>query len=263
MAAKAILFDMDGVLYNAEQPIPGAAEAIHWVNARKIPHLFVTNTTSRGRNVLVEKLRKFGLEASPDKILTPCVAAVEHLKREGGKAALFVSPKARAEFEGIPTVADDAQKGARWVVVGDLGERWDYPTLNRAFRLLKSSPDVVLIALGMTRFWQADDGLRLDAGPFVAALEYAIGRAALVLGKPAAPFFEAAAKKLGVAPGDCVMIGDDILVDVGGAQDAGLLGIQVKTGKYRPGDLDGSVKPDAVIDSVVDLPKWWTVTSIG
>ena len=67
----AFLFDMDGVLYNSTTPIPGAAETLAWVRAQSIPHLFVTNTTSRGRERLVEKLAGFGIAASCEDILTP------------------------------------------------------------------------------------------------------------------------------------------------------------------------------------------------
>ena len=99
---KAILFDMDGVVYNDEQPIPGAAEAIEWVRANNIPHLFVTNTSSRGRGVLAAKLARFGIEAGPAEILTPCVAAAQWLRSQGeGGVALFVRPAVRAEFIGL------------------------------------------------------------------------------------------------------------------------------------------------------------------
>ncbi len=254
---RAILFDMDGVVYNSEHPIEGAAEALRWVQTSRIPHLFLSNTTSRGRDLLVEKLRKFGIAARPDDILTPCVAAAEHLRTAGGSVALFVTPKARSEFAGLPCLPDDAEQGARHVVIGDLGDGWDFRTLNRAFRLLHSNPEASLVALGGTRFWQAPDGLRLDAGPFVAALEYATGRKPIVCGKPAEPFFQAAAAKLGVAPEEILMIGDDIDIDVGGAQRAGLRGALVRTGKFRPADLDHAVKPDVVLDSVAALPGWW------
>jgi HAD superfamily hydrolase (TIGR01458 family) len=253
---KAILFDMDGVLYNSEDRIEGAAEVLQWVRGEKIPHLFVTNTTSRGRGVLVEKLERFGIPASEEDILTPCVAAAERLRGEGN-VALFVRSKTRDEFAGLPCLPCDAETGARFVVIGDLGEQWDFFTLNRAFRLLQSDPEATLVALGMTRFWQAPDGLRLDAGPFVAALEHASGRKAVVFGKPAGPFFQAAARRLNVAPSETLMVGDDIEIDVGGAQKAGMLGALVKTGKFRPGDLNGAVKPDVVLASIAALPGWW------
>jgi ribonucleotide monophosphatase NagD (HAD superfamily) len=93
--------------------------------------------------------------------------------------------------------------------------------------------------------------------PFVAALEHATDRKALVFGKPAGAFFRAAAEKLRVPAGQIVMIGDDIQTDVAGAQQAGLKGVLVKTGKFRPSDLEGQVKPDAVLGSIADLPAWW------
>ncbi len=119
--------------------------------------------------------------------------------------------------------------------------------------MLQSTPDAQFIALGLTRFWQAGDGLRLDTAPYVAALECATGKQAIVMGKPAAAFFEAAVRRLNVAHEEVLMIGDDIRVDVGGAQRAGLKGALVRTGKYRANDLDHGVKPDFVIDSIANL----------
>ncbi len=77
------------------------------------------------------------------------------------------------------------------------------------------------------------------------------------MGKPAIEFFDAAVCKLEASPAQTVMIGDDIVGDVGGAQAAGLAGVLVRTGKFRPRDLEGDIRPDAVLDSVADLPEWW------
>ncbi len=255
---RAILFDMDGVLYNSETPIEGAAEVLDWVHAEQIPHLFVTNTSSRGRVQLAEKLRRFGIPAEEAGILTPALAAADWLRAHAsGPVALFVQPATRPEFDGLSVVPGDAETGARYVVIGDLQEAWDFRTLNRAFRLLHSDRESVLIALGMTRYWQASDGLRLDVAPFVAALEHAIGRPALVFGKPAAPFFAAAVERLGVPAAEVLMIGDDIDSDVAGAQRAGLKAALVRTGKFRPADLEGGVTPDIVLESIRSLPEWW------
>jgi phospholysine phosphohistidine inorganic pyrophosphate phosphatase len=255
---RGILFDLDGVLYNSEEPIDGAAHALAWVRTKHIPHLFVTNTTSRGRIALAEKLQRFGIQAEPNQIMTPCNSAAEWLRtQKDGKAALFVNPKARGEFEGVGCVPEEAETGARYVVIGDLGDAWDFLKLNRAFRLLHSNPEATLIALGMTPYWHAQDGLRLDAAPFVAALEYASGKKARVFGKPAESFFLTAVAQLNLLPDRTVMIGDGIETDIAGAQHAGLKAVLVRTGKFRPSDLEGIIKPDAVLNSVRDLPGWW------
>ena len=256
---RAILFDMDGVLYNAEEPITGAADALAWVHDRGIPHLFVTNTSSRGRAALVDKLSRFGVVAGEEHILNPGVTTAAWLRSQPpGNVALFVRPAARADFEGLELLADDAEAGASYVVVGDLGEGWDYRTLNRAFRLLIHNPEARLIALGMTRYWQTPSGLSLDAAPFVAALEHATERKAIVLGKPAPAFFHAAADRLGLPPDAVMMVGDDIRTDIAGALAAGMKAALVKTGKFRPFDLEGGTRPDVVLESVAELPGWWS-----
>jgi phospholysine phosphohistidine inorganic pyrophosphate phosphatase len=255
---RGILLDMDGVLYNDQAPIPGAAEAVSWLSSCGVPFLFVTNTSSRGRDALVTKLQGFGIEAEVARIHTPCVAASKWLAARAVRpVSLFVREAARAEFGGLPLVSDEAPAECGAVVIGDLGDAWDYNTLNRAFRLLHYHPKAKLIALGMTRYWQTAGRLCLDVGPYVAALEYASGRPPMVFGKPAQAFFQAAAEQLHLAPAEILMVGDDLRVDVGGAQAAGMKGALVQTGKYRPADLDGEVRPEVVIGSIADLPEWW------
>jgi ribonucleotide monophosphatase NagD (HAD superfamily) len=109
----------------------------------------------------------------------------------------------------------------------------------------------------MTRYWQAEDGLRLDTGPFVTALSHASGVKPVVLGKPARPFFEAALSRLGASAATTVMIGDDIQGDIGGAQSSGIKGALVRTGKFRESDLESDVCPDMVLDSLADVPDRW------
>ena len=258
VGSRGILFDMDGVLYDADRSIAGAAETVRWAQSEGLPHLFATNTTSRSRADLVRKLAAFGIAAVEPEILTPTAAAAEWLRTNAkGGVAAFVQPSARNEFADLPLVAEDAERGAAYVVIGDLGDLWDYRTLNRAFRLLHYNPEAELIALGMTRYWMAADGIALDVAPFVVALEHASSRKALVFGKPGVAFFRAAAERLHLLPGQILMIGDDIEADVGGAQAAGVKAALVKTGKFRAADLDHAIRPEIVLDSVADLPRWW------
>jgi HAD superfamily hydrolase (TIGR01458 family) len=199
-----------------------------------------------------------GIAATAGQILTPAVAAVAWLRRHDVEhPALFVPDATATEFAELDPLPEGAEDGAGAVVVGDLGGGWDFATLNRAFRLLMNDAGPPLIALGLTRYWRADDGLRLDAGAFVRALEYAAACTAVVLGKPDPAFYGAAVDDLGLEPDQVVMVGDDVRSDVEGAQRAGLTGVLVRTGKFSPSDLAGDVSPDAVIDTIADLPRWW------
>jgi HAD superfamily hydrolase (TIGR01458 family) len=252
------LIDIDGVLYQGEEAIPGAKEVTQWLKERRIPHLFVTNTTSRPRGSICEKLESMGIETDEERILTPVVAASSWLKEHIlGPAALFMPSATMEELGEVPQLPAEQESGAACVVVGDLGEGWDFPTLNRAFRLLMDNPQPPLLALGMTRYWRAADGLRLDVAPFIKALEHAAACEAIVLGKPSKAFFQEALRMIGLDAKDTIMMGDDIRGDVKGAQDAGLRGILVQTGKFLPTDLEGPIIPDALLESIADLPGWW------
>jgi phospholysine phosphohistidine inorganic pyrophosphate phosphatase len=254
-----VLLDLDGVVYLGHSPLPGAGDVVGWLSREGIPFRFLTNTSSRPRAALVAKLSSMGISASDDDILTPAVAAMSWLRHHSpGRPALFVPEATASEFAELDPLPDDAEEGAGAVVVGDLGEAWDFATFNRAFRLLMAERRPTLVALGLTRYWRADDGLRLDAGAFVRALEYAAGTTAVVMGKPDRAFYEAAVDGLGLPADQVVMVGDDIRSDVEGAQRAGLTGVLVRTGKFTPADLDGEVSPDAVLDSLAELPAWWT-----
>lgn len=256
---RGVLLDLDGVIYVGDSPVAGAADVVGWLTREDIPFRFLTNTSSRPRAAIVSKLSAMGIPASDDDILTPAVAAMSWLRHHSpGRPALFVPRATASEFAELDPLPDDAEDRAGAVVVGDLGEAWDFATVNRAFRLLMAEPHPTLVALGLTRYWRADDGLRLDAGAFVRALEYAAGVTAVVMGKPDQAFYQAAVDSLGLAADQVVMVGDDIRTDIEGAQRAGLTGVLVRTGKFTPADLDGDVSPDAVLASIAELPDWWT-----
>ena len=255
---RALLIDLDGVIYEGDERVPGATETLAWIKRRRIPAVFLTNTTSRPRSALVEKLHAFGIDVQSAEILTPAVAATAWLERHtSGPVALFVPPATASEFEDIAVSPPETDTPVAAVVIGDYADRWSFAELNRAFRLLMADPAPVLAALGMTRYWHAPGGLQLDTAPFVMALSHATGIEPVVLGKPGAGFFETALSEVGATAGETLMIGDDIRADVDGAQRCGIRGVLVKTGKFRAADLTAGIEPHAILDSIADLPAWW------
>lgn len=259
IADHGLLIDLDGVIYQGERMIDGALETLAWIRQQRIPHLFVTNTSSRSRAALLHKFEAFGFSTQADELMTPIVAAVEYLKRRRMRQiAAFVSADAALEFADFEIVKPQSPVAVEAVVVGDMGEAWDYHQLNCAFRLLMREPRPELIALGKTRYWRGQDGLLLDVAPFVSALETAADCRARVVGKPAKAFFESSLARLHCAAERSFMIGDDIEADIGAAQDCAIRGIQVRSGKFREADLAGAVEPFAVLDSIAALPAWWS-----
>jgi HAD superfamily hydrolase (TIGR01458 family) len=254
---QAILFDLDGVFYVGDQLIEGSLDTLHWCNENNIPYLFITNTTSKPPQAIVNKLSGFGINTEVSRIMSPPVAAIDWLKQQGiQRISLYIGEPTRSVFSEfqLVTLEDEPTEA---VIIGDMGEAWSFEVMNQAFRQLMQAPPPAMLALGMTRYWRSPDGLRLDAGAYVSALQYASGIEPVVLGKPAHVFFHSAVQRLGVSLDEVVMIGDDISSDIDGAQQAGLRGLLVRTGKFRESDLDGPIQPDAIIDSVADLPRWW------
>lgn len=255
----ALLLDIDGVLHVGDDEVPGARDALDQLRSANIPFRLVTNTTSRPRAAVVDRLRRMGFDIDPDDVLTPAAMAVRLCQERGyERVALVVANALREDLADLEAV-ETRGSAVDAVIIGDLGRSFTWDVLNGAFRSLLRGAD--LIALQRNRYWRQPEGLVLDAGPFVAALEYAVDRPATVVGKPSAAFFLEGVADLGVDASRVAMIGDDLEADVGGAIDAGIAGILVRTGKYRA-DIVGEsgISPTMVIDSIADAPAIVGVT---
>lgn len=248
---KALLIDLDGVLYISDNPIPGAIEAIEYLKSNNIPVRFVTNTTTKSLDTLCRKIKKMGLPIEQAEIISAPRAAALYLKKLGSPVCYFcVNDDVIRDFQEFP----HSDSNPEYVIIGDIENRWNYDLMNKIFNLLVDGAE--LVALHKGRYWHESNGLQLDIGAFVAGLEYAVGKKAMIIGKPNPYFYKAAIDDLGLSPHEAAMIGDDIESDVGGAQKAGMKGILVKTGKYRKELVEkSSVSPDAVLDSIADLPE--------
>jgi HAD superfamily hydrolase (TIGR01458 family) len=251
----AILLDVDGVLHVSGEALPGAREAI--AELRRAGHRlrFVSNNTTRSRAVVADELRALGIELDDSELQTTAAAAARALA--GRRVLALVMVGLVSDLEGIELVGE----GAEAVLLGgadeteETGRVFSYMNLARAFGELELGAE--LYCLHKNRWWQTSRGPLLDSGAFVAGLEYAADVEATVLGKPSPAYFEAALEALDAEPELTWMVGDDLDSDVAGAQRYGLKTVLVRTGKFRPDELNRSmVVPDAVISSVAYLPEW-------
>jgi HAD superfamily hydrolase (TIGR01458 family) len=251
----AILLDVDGVLHVSGAPIAGAAAAVRRLRADGHRIRFVSNTTTRSRAQVGEQLRQMGIEVEDDELQTTGAVAARVLK--GKRVLALTMPGLLDDLEGLQLVGMNVEA----VLLGgadegeETGRVFSYLNLNRAFHELEAGAD--LYCLHKNRWWQTADGARLDAGAFVAGLEYAADIEATVLGKPSNAYFAAALEALDAEAGLTWMVGDDLETDIVGAHKHGMKTLLVRTGKFRPDEVDRSqVQPDGIVSSIAQLPDW-------
>lgn len=249
---RGVLIDIDGVLTVSWKPIPGAVEVLDELRRRDLAVKLLTNTTSKSRNWIARALIDGGFDVHTDDIVTAPIATAAYLEEHhpGARCLLLNSGDIAEDLRGIALVDADPDV----VVFGGAGPEFTYDLLNAAFSHVQRG--VPLIAMQRNLFWRTEEGLQLDTGAFLVGLEQAAQVEADVVGKPAASFFASALSLIGVEASEAVMIGDDIASDVLAAQEVGITGVLVKTGKYLPEThRDAPGTPDHVIESVADLPS--------
>ncbi len=252
-SVRGILLDIDGVLHVSMEPVAGAAATLTWLEQQGYKTYFVSNTTTMARATLAGRLQAIGLPVSEQHLITAPVAAAGHIRQNfpGKRCWLLTKGDTERDFEGIELVTTNVDV----VVIGGAEELLSYETMNTAFRMLMDG--AVLLAMHTNLYWRTKDGLQLDSGPFVRALEVATGKQAIVVGKPERAFFFQALHTIDCSADETIMVGDDILNDVDAAQKAGMRALFVTSGKYgADSPLLKQIHPTAILSSVAELPDW-------
>lgn len=243
------------MLHVSGEPIPGAADAVRRLRENGHRLRFVTNNTTHSRAQLAAELREAGIEVADEELQTVAAAAARALR---GKRVLALTMHAMvADLEGLELVGENADA----VLLGGADETpetnlvFSFMNLARAFAELEAGAE--LYCMHRNRWWQTKHGPLLDAGAFVAGLEYAAQVEATTLGKPSAAYFAAACEALDADPHMTWMVGDDLESDIAGAQGIGLRTVLLRTGKFRPDAVERSrVQPDGIVSSLAHLPDW-------
>jgi HAD superfamily hydrolase (TIGR01458 family) len=250
---EGLLIDLDGTVYHGRELIPGSADAIGQLRDAGVPFVFTTNTSRMSRSDIAASLDLMGLPVEQSEIFSAPVAAARWLRDEGVRRIHFlVSDSTREDFAGFRITEERPDA----VLVGDLGAGFTFERLNAGFCSLRGGAR--LVAIHRNRFWLTEEGPTLDAGPFVAALEYASRQQATLVGKPSAAFFDAASSLLGIRREALAVVGDDPETDIRGGRAAGLTTIQVRSGKFDPALLEeapAEEQPDHLVTSLADVPS--------
>ena len=231
-APKGIVFDMEGVLHVGYEPLPGAAAALAALDGADVPHVILTNTTSKTRADISARLDAMGMPYPPERIVTAGSATIAFLqRRHRGKRILMLAEAgafAEAAACGGLNLVEDWRE-AEVVCLGGPDESITYGHMQEAFRALMGG--AAFVAMQRNRWWPTPAGPGLDAGGCVKGREYSSGRRATIIGKPAAGAYRAAVAVLGVKAAAAMMVGDDPGADLATAHRIGMRTCLVRTGK--------------------------------
>ena len=249
-----VLIDIDGVLRSGDRLLPHVRELFDFLRLHQHPFCLLSNSTKQGKEDLEPYFEQHGI-AVDFPIVTALDVTKAYLLAHYSAAKVYAIPSALRKLTVLP------DQNPQVLVVGDLGEGFTYATLNEMLRYLLNGAE--LLAMQQNAIGKNENGHYLDAGSFVAALEYGSGKKAKLLGKPAPSYFDTALQMIGARIGKpFLMLGDDLKVDVQSAMQVGGKGILLLTGKTTEGMLDQQVegKPDCVANDLLDAIQFISST---
>ena len=245
------LIDMDGVIYRGSEAIPGAAEFIRYLQESGLPYLFLTNNSAFTPLDVVVKLRKFGIDTTPEHVCTAAeaTAAFVHKQRPNGTAFVI------GEGGMLAALHDTGYAISRdkpdYVIVGE-GRVLNFEMAEQAHRCIADGAH--LISTNSDTWCPTDNGPRPGCGAIVALLEAATGKKAYHVGKPNPFMMRMARKRIGLATDEVIMIGDTMETDIRGATDLGYRSILVLTGSTTRESLrEHPFAPTEVVESIAEL----------
>jgi 4-nitrophenyl phosphatase len=254
---RAVVMDMDGVLWRGDTPLPGMIALFERLRARNLPFMLASNNSTTAPTDYAAKLARLGVaNIAPREIITSSTATASYLQTHypAGTRVYIIGMDGlrRVLTEAGFTIADE---DVRAVIVGGDFEV-TYAKLKRATLLIRAGAD--FIGTNPDPTFPLPEGLAPGAGSLIAAVRTATDCEPVIIGKPGRPMFEAALQQLGTAAAETLMIGDRLDTDILGAQRAGLRTALVLTGVTHRDQLPASpIQPDAVFDDLPALLDAW------
>ena len=216
---KALILDMDGVIWRDKHPIGELSQIFRTIRERGLEFAFATNNSTSTVDSYVELLRKSGIPVDAGQIFTSATATSKFLRDrhpEGGNVYVVGMEGLEKTLEGFGFTV--SPEDARAVVVG-MDRTITYEKLKTATLLIRKG--VPFIGTNPDRTFPSPDGLIPGSGSILAAIETATDQSPLIIGKPKATIFTQAIEFLGEKPENVLVVGDRIETDIAGGQAAG------------------------------------------
>jgi len=252
---KGLILDLDGTVCRGEEVIPSAPQAIAAMRAMGMRIIFLSNTID-SQIQYAARLERFGIDILPEDIIQAPLVLIRYLENEMPQATIFAigeAPLLEALGEHFKLSEDPALID---VVVASFDRGFDYHKLTIGFQALKRGAR--FLATNVDATFPLPEGELPDAAAVIAALEACSKRQLeLNVGKPSPLMLEAAMERLDLEAADLLLVGDRLETDILMGINAGIRTVLVLTGASQRTDLEQSqLKPDAVLDSIAELPGW-------
>ncbi len=226
---RALLLDLDGVVYHGRVPVPGAVEFIRRWRGRGVGIRYITNRSGRTPEAVAAHLAALGVPCDPSEVVTSAVATALKL---GPCRAFVIGEPGLVEVLGRHGIEVGDIDPACVIVGGD--STVDYAKLTRAVRLVLAGAR--LIATNPDRLVNVETGVVPGNGAIVAAIAYATRAEPTVIGKPEPTLVQLALEQLGAAPDEALLVGDNLETDIEAGRRAGVRTVHLLTGISKPSD---------------------------
>lgn len=249
---SGVLFDIDGVLEFQGKAYPGAVELLEFLRNKQIAFRIISNSTLKSRQVCTEKLNRRGFGVSREEVITASWATARYLKTLKPRSC-WVMLKGQGLDEFKEFQMDD--ESPEYIVLGDYREEFKFENMNKALKLLLQGTR--LIVMIPEKVDHSLGRVELTVGAYGKMLEDAAGIKATYIGKPSRYMFDIALDSIGIDRSEVLMVGDRVSTDIAGARQAGIPSVLVKTGEFKPEDLESDIQPDFMVDAVGDIKDFF------
>ncbi len=246
----AFLFDLDGVVYLGDEPLPGSEESLARLRATGKQVRFLTNNPHPTRDRVARKLEGMGVQAYPEEVVTSGRATALYLSENGLGSAYVVGSRGLAsEIEGVGVEVVDGGPCEAAVVGAD--EHVSYAHIRQAARCIFDGARFV--ATNADASFPSPKGPLPGTGAIVEAVRVTTGREPIVIGKPFPAMFDMALKTLDTERERVVMVGDSPETDMEGARRAGIAGVLVASRDAEGSESRGTHEAVAVVEDLSGL----------
>jgi 4-nitrophenyl phosphatase len=251
------LLDLDGTLYNGDQPIPHAAPFMEWLDEMRYPYLFVTNNSSRTPEQVARHLHKVGIQVDPSTVFTSSLAACLYLNDQSRGKRVFVVGESGLQ-QALADAGFELTDDRPDFVVQGIDREFTYGKLAAAVRHIRGGAGYILTNPDLFLPWNGE--MMPGAGAISAAIQASAQAEPVIIGKPSPVMMTYAIRRLGMSPDRIWVVGDNVNTDIRGGVLASCRTSLVLTGlaakdNYEAQLAAAGVSPDLVCDDLLEFRR--------